>query len=157
MLDNPRGPMLELLLVANKTDDPEGHRMTKAEFYAKLDIFVKRLENERNAAPNETTQSVVKHARAAGRSGYHIIGYDDGKRFVRVWDNRGIRPQDTSRGVSYFVEKETGIIFGAKSWKIYNPNREYGTLDTIDEWDWSDFYGKSKTGKDSLVPQGQRR
>ena len=36
----------------------------------------------------------------------------------------------------FFVEKNTRKIFGAKSDFQFNPRREYGTLDTIDQMDW---------------------
>lgn len=37
----------------------------------------------------------------------------------------------------YFVDKHTSIIYGAKSPLQYNPRRSYGTLDTVEQFDWS--------------------
>jgi hypothetical protein len=39
----------------------------------------------------------------------------------------------------YMVERKTGGIYGIKSWNQHNPRRLYGTLDTVDQWDWSVF------------------
>lgn len=39
--------------------------------------------------------------------------------------------------VTYFVEKDSRKIFGAKSDSQYNPRREFGTLETVDQMDWS--------------------
>jgi len=37
----------------------------------------------------------------------------------------------------YFVDKQTSIIYGAKSPLQYNPRRSYGTLATVEQFDWS--------------------
>lgn len=37
----------------------------------------------------------------------------------------------------YFVDKHTSIIYGAKSPMQYNPRRSYGTLATVEQFDWT--------------------
>jgi len=122
-----------------------------------LDQFVERLQTERNNHPQIKDSILDVNARANGLPGYHTIIYEDGNRFVRIFDLPRTHPDDKGGSISYFVEKNTGIIFGAKSLKIYNPNHEYGTLLTIDEWDWSGYYAVHKEGKSSLVPKSLRR
>jgi hypothetical protein len=39
--------------------------------------------------------------------------------------------------VEYFVDKQTSIIYGAKSPLQYNPRRSYGTLATVEQFDWT--------------------
>lgn len=39
--------------------------------------------------------------------------------------------------VTYFVEKDSHKIFGAKSDSQFNPRREFGTLETVDQMDWA--------------------
>lgn len=39
--------------------------------------------------------------------------------------------------VTYFVEKDSRKIFGAKSDSQFNPRREFGTLETVDQMDWA--------------------
>ena len=51
-----------------------------------------------------------------------------GRRFDKVILDKRVR---------YFVEHDTCNIFGAKSAWQYNPRREYGTLDTIEQYDWT--------------------
>jgi hypothetical protein len=114
--------------------------LSKSEFYALLDLFLKRLETELNEDTIKRHSILNESALKEGRRGYHEIGYDEGQRFVK-----------------YFVEKATGIIFGTKSWKAYNPNHTYGDLTTIDEWEWGGYRGVSKKGMDSLVPPSMRR
>lgn len=38
---------------------------------------------------------------------------------------------------SYFVNKHSHIIYGAKSPLQYNPRRSYGTLATVEQFDWT--------------------
>ncbi len=35
------------------------------------------------------------------------------------------------------VDRRTGEIFGTKSWAMINTRRQYGTIHTFNEWDWS--------------------
>lgn len=44
----------------------------------------------------------------------------------------------------YMVVLETGEIFGIKGYGVINRKRAYGTLDTIDEWNWTDYTGFKK-------------
>lgn len=37
----------------------------------------------------------------------------------------------------FMVETRTGNIYGIKSWTQVNTRRMWGTLDQIDQWDWS--------------------
>jgi len=123
---------------------PNVPTITLADFYTMLPVFIQKLADERNEKINREMPTLGPT--------YHNCGYDEGSRFVKVWDT-----QHGQKFVAYFVEKATGTIFGAKGWKMYNPNHEYGTLATMHEWDWSDFYAKHKEGKTSMVPKALRR
>lgn len=125
--------------------------LSRAEFYALLDSFIKLLEKERNERTAAVHPGLNERALEAGRRGYQHMGFDEGERFVRVWK------EDGQQGVCYFVEKDTGIIFGAKGWKAFNPNNEYGTLYTINEWAWGEYYAVSKNGLKALTPKWCRR
>lgn len=46
----------------------------------------------------------------------------------------------------YMVERSTGNIYGIKSWNQFNPRRLYGTLATVDQWDWTIFPATPKAG-----------
>jgi hypothetical protein len=120
---------------------------------AKLDAFVKLAEAHEHARHERDSSILIKSAQERGRRTYSEWGYDAKatKRFVRIWRDNG------QKGVAYFVDRETGVIFGAKGWKAYNPNHEYGTLDTITEYDWSGYYGVRLDGTPTLVPKELRR
>lgn len=50
-----------------------------------------------------------------------------GRKFDRIMINGN---------VTYFIEKDTQNIYGAKSDVQYNPRRLYGDLTTVDQFDW---------------------
>lgn len=118
--------------------------------------FCKVLERETNERVAEQFPILQKNAIASGKRGYVEVGYDTGRRFWKVWEDYGSRelPQRTVR---YFVERSTGIIFGASGWKAYNPNHEFGTLATVHEWQWDRHHARHREGKESLVPPVMRR
>lgn len=46
----------------------------------------------------------------------------------------------------YMVDRNSWIIYSVKSWAQINPRRTFGTLDTIDQYDWSPYNGVPKAG-----------
>ncbi len=46
----------------------------------------------------------------------------------------------------YMVDRNSWVIYGIKSWAQINPRRTFGTLDTIDQYDWSPYNGVPKAG-----------
>jgi len=55
------------------------------------------------------------------------VEHISGRRFDRVSVDGSVR---------YFVDRHTWEVFGAKSSFQYNPRRQYGKLDTVDQFDW---------------------
>jgi hypothetical protein len=45
----------------------------------------------------------------------------------------------TNRGGRYMVDLETGEIFGCKAYGVIHRGHCFGNLDTINEWNWSDY------------------
>lgn len=124
------------------------------DFETKLQAFIQRLQSEKQARAAREFPSLTESAKAHGwEHGPLYIDSNPGPRFVRIVEQK----YQSSRSVCYFVERATGIIFGASGWAKYNPARTYGTLDTIAEWDWSEYYAVSKHGKSTLVPIEERR
>jgi hypothetical protein len=69
------------------------------------------------------------------------VSYMAGRVFDKVYT--------TDKG-NYMVARPSGIIYGIKSWNQHNPRRVYGTLDTVDQWDWSVFPAVPKAGTDAV-------
>ena len=51
---------------------------------------------------------------------------------------------DVGRSGKYMVEIATGQIFEIKSYGVVHRGHTYGTLDTIDQWDWSGYTATRK-------------
>ena len=49
----------------------------------------------------------------------------------------------------YMVDRNSWMIYGIKSWAQINPRRTYGTLDTIEQYNWNHFYGVPKVGTEA--------
>ena len=58
-----------------------------------------------------------------------------GKKYVKV---------DTASSGKYMVENSTEKIFGIKAYGVIHRGHEYGTLDTIEQYDWSGYVGIKK-------------
>lgn len=58
---------------------------------------------------------------------FRSVVIQSGRRFDRVIINDD---------VTYFVDKTDWVIYGAKSAAQYNPRRQYGTLETVTQFDW---------------------
>jgi len=52
---------------------------------------------------------------------------------------------DIGRGGRYMVENSTGNIFGIKAYGQIHKGHFYGTLDTINDWYWGNYYPEHKT------------
>lgn len=53
----------------------------------------------------------------------------------------------------YMVVNETGEIFGVKGYGVIHRGHAFGTLDTIHDWDWSDYRAYRKPATANLHAQ----
>lgn len=60
------------------------------------------------------------------------------KQFTNVTTHSGRKFDRVAidEAITYFVDKEDWTIYGAKSAAQYNPRRQYGTLETVTQFDW---------------------
>jgi hypothetical protein len=73
------------------------------------------------------------------------IHVEVGRKYDKVYvaaSDRSVHPRSL-----YMVDRNGWNIYGVKSWAQVNERRWYGTLDTIDDWDWR--LGTPKTGTPS--------
>ena len=102
--------------------------MDKAvEYTQKLEKFVNALN---------TTNSSATHG-----DKWEI---ETGRKFDKVYVKTSV--QKLGR---YMVDRNSWVIYGIKSWAQVNERRTYGTLDTVDQYDWSHFYGVPKAGTEA--------
>jgi len=76
---------------------------------------------------------------------------ETGRKFDKVYVKTSV--QKLGR---YMVDRNSWVIYGIKSWAQVNLRREYGTLDTVDQYDWSAHYGIPKAGTDAEKQQTAR-
>lgn len=84
--------------------------------------FADRMERERRAT---LPPALLDFPAPAYRASVHV-----GPKYTRVdFDTSGY----------YMVVNSTGEIFGIKSYGVIHRGHAYGTLDTLDAWDWSGY------------------
>lgn len=66
---------------------------------------------------------------------------ETGRKFDKVYVQTNV--QKLGR---YMIDRNSWVIYGIKSWAQINPRRTYGTLDTVDQYDWSAYVGTPKAG-----------
>lgn len=57
----------------------------------------------------------------------------DGQKYIKV---------DVGTSGKYMIEKSSSSIFGIKAYGVIHRGHQYGTLDTIGEWDWGGYTGR---------------
>lgn len=113
------------------------------EFQDKLDRFVQTLAAEQRSRIHQVYQ---KHL---GNSSWGAS--QPGRYYVRIFECTN----SAHYIARYFVRLQDGAIFAAASWGTANPRRQYGTLDTIDQFDWSGYLPFAKPGSNFvMVPTG---
>ena len=97
--------------------------------------YVEKLEKFRQAF-----QSADKGCQDFGET----VEIETGRKFDKVYVKTSV--QKLGR---YMVDRNSWVIYGIKSWDQINERRTYGTLDTVDQYDWSSFYGTPKPGTEA--------
>lgn len=72
------------------------------------------------------------------------VQIETGRKFDKVYVQTNV--QKLGR---YMVDRNSWVIYGIKSWAQINERRTYGTLDTVDQYDWSPHYGIPKAGTEA--------
>jgi lipopolysaccharide/colanic/teichoic acid biosynthesis glycosyltransferase len=98
--------------------------MDKAvEYTQKLEQFVKALNTQNPGVTGDSWQ------------------VETGRKFDKVYVQTSV--QKLGR---YMVDRNSWVIYGIKSWAQINPRRTFGTLDTVNQYDWSGYNGVPKVG-----------
>jgi len=97
--------------------------------------YVEKLEKFRQAF-QAADRGCVDHG--------ETVQIETGRKFDKVYVQT--KMQKLGR---YMVDRNSWVIYGIKSWAQINERRTYGTLDTVDQYDWSHFYGTPKPGTEA--------
>lgn len=80
----------------------------------------------------------------AGEAADTMVGvtFETGRRYDKIVINFASKSSSRmDQEVRYYVEKETGTIYGAKSPTAPNTRHYFGNVADVDYWDWSGVYG----------------
>ena len=109
----------------------------------KLEAFAERVETEQRARyardyPTIEPEIVTRDCR---------VVIKDGARWTRV---------DVGTSGKFMVDRD-GAIYGIKGYGKVHPKKRYGTLDTIDEWEWGGYepLPKIKGGTSGYVAESR--
>ena len=61
----------------------------------------------------------------------YVAHSKEGKKYIKV---------DVGASGKLMIEKETEKIYGIKAYGVIHRGHFYGTLDTVDQYNWSDYY-----------------
>jgi hypothetical protein len=102
--------------------------MDKAiEYKNKLEAFIEALNTDgrmRMSAPRGTFK------------------VETGRKFDKVYEALN----NNQKSGRYMIDRNSWQIFGIKSWNQHNTRRTYGSLDTVNQYDWSNHVGTPKVG-----------
>lgn len=109
--------------------------------------YVQKLEHFRKAL--ETADTGVK-------LNGDTVGIDTGRKYDRIFIQTYHNGQPNQKLARYFVNRNSWEILGCKSFHQVNERRVYGTLDTIDQYDWAPYYGVPKVGTEAEKLHNER-
>lgn len=91
-------------------------------------------------------QTALQDADMGCRTNGDTVGIDIGRKYDRIYVQTYHNGQPNQKLSRYFVDRHTWTIYGCKSFTQINERRTYGTLDTLDQYDWAPYYGVPKAG-----------
>jgi len=98
-------------------------------YQQKLESFRKAFQKAHNAQSEYLTKNP------------EAVEIETGRKYDKVYINTGA--QKLGR---YMVDRNSWAIYGIKSWQQVNERRQYGSLDTIAEWNWGPFFASPIAG-----------
>lgn len=104
------------------------------EYVQKLEAFRKAFQTAENGRHQNADTVEIESGRK----------FD--KVYVQTYTGNGAPLQRLGR---YMVDRNSWVIYGIKSWAQINERRTYGTLDTVDQYDWAAYYGTPKVGTEA--------
>lgn len=73
---------------------------------------------------------------------WEAVEVHEGQKYTRV----DVGPRHNISG-KYMVDNATGEIFGIKGYGRVHRGHTFGTLDTIDDYEWSGYVGRKKADR----------
>ena len=77
------------------------------------------------------------------------VGVDVGRKYDRIYVQTYHNGQPNQKLARYFVDRHSWVIYSPKSFHQINERRVFGTLDTIDQYDWTPYQGTPRSGTEA--------
>jgi hypothetical protein len=114
--------------------------------------YLKGLQALIDRVAEDQTRALVESGEAEKRG--VTVAYESGRVFDKVLIGMVNKDRTTEPlVVRYFVSRETGVIYGAKSELAPNKRWYFGTLDTAGLWDWSGDHAVPKDAEKAGVTE----
>ena len=81
-----------------------------------------------------------------------FVKTEKGYKFIKVY----LAKSDGKPDPRYMVNRRTGEIYGVKSWTQINLRRQFGTLETATEYDWSELNARPVAGSTAELEHFKR-
>ena len=103
-----------------------------------IQVLADRLEREQRARIQREFSRLI----AEGQDDAYRVAVHAGPKYTRV---------DFGGSGKYMVVNATGEIFGIKAYGVIHRGHAYGTLETIDAWDWSGYAAVKRASRAAEV------
>lgn len=98
--------------------------------------------NEKLEALRATLEAQQRARLLAGGMTRELLDAHDNHYTASVKTGRKYANVDFGGSGKYMVELATGAIYGIKAYGVIHRGHYYGTLDTISNYDWSDYHAR---------------
>lgn len=77
------------------------------------------------------------------------VEIETGRKFDKVYIQTYFQGKPLQKLGRYMVDRNSWVIYAIKSWAQINERRVFGTLDTVEQYDWTPFHGVPKPGTEA--------
>ncbi len=109
--------------------------------------YVEKLEHFRKS---------LEQADIGCRQNGNTVGVDTGRKYDRVYIQTYHNGQPLQKIARYFVNRNSWVINAPKSFHQINERREFGTLDTVDQYNWEPYQGTPLPGTEAEKAHNER-
>ena len=77
------------------------------------------------------------------------VGVDIGRKYDRIYVQTYHNGKPLQKIARYFVDRNSWVIYGCKSFHQINERRQFGTLDQVAQYNWVPYQGVPLLGTDA--------
>jgi hypothetical protein len=104
----------------------------------------------------EMFRKSLELADAGCKQSGNTVGIDSGRKYDRIFVQTYHNGQPLQKIARYFVDRNSWMIYGCKSFTQVNERRVFGTLDTVTQYEWTPYYGVPIAGTEAEKAHNER-